>query len=311
MYKHIAIGNNIKQLIIFMVSLTLLLIVYTPSYAQVLPKQNLRISPIIQNLQLMPGTTITIPVTIENLADKPMGIHIDVLPFDPSNPEQALSPIANKSLVSWTSLSEKDILLPEREQRTIFVSISVPKTALGGYYETLAYTPFISGEQTVHSPIILSKFLGFIFATAGENKLADAVKEIKVVDFSPQQYILDHGIPTIQFRVKNNYKTHVIGKPFLTITPLFGTPAKVQLEEKYLFPTETRDWKTSVPLPMNIFYRATLTLSIGQGNTTTAHTWFILLPYKMVLAGIVGALLILIALLRKRLFKALFVLFHG
>jgi hypothetical protein len=309
--KRIAIGNIIKQSIIFAIGLAILLVVYTPSFAQTLPKQNIRISPILQNITLLPNSSQTFPITIENLADTPLGMHIDILPFDPDNPDTSLHPLTRQSLVSFSTVSEKDIILPEHGKKVIQLTIQTPTNGTGGYYEAIAYTPFISTQKRITQPILLSKFLGFVFANIGVTDLKEAAKYITITNFSPKEYILDHGNPIIDFTIKNNYKTHVIGKPFLTITPLLSTPKTYLFEEKYVFPGSERSWEKTFTLPMHIFYKAHLELSVGGGNMVSADTWFIILPYKLVLSSIIAFALILFTLLRKRLAKALKILIRG
>lgn len=313
MYKYKLIGKKINLYIIYLIAILLIIRASSPAFAQTLPKQNLSITPIIQEITLIPNTAYSYPLLITNLADKPMGIHIDINGFDPTQEgSQGFTPQASP-LVSWTTISEKDTIIPPLSQKQLMITITPSIDAKErGYYETFTITPFISQQQTVKTPLVLTRFIGVVFATVGTVHYDDLAKKVTIQKFDPTKIIFGQTKANLSLQVRNAYFTHFIAKPFLSITPLFGAKRTVTLEEKHIFPGSTRSWDISLPLPTQyIFYKATIAVFVGNGNQILAQTYFFVLPQQVLIALCIACALIVITLMRKRLWKFSFVLLKG
>ncbi len=311
MYKYKVVDINVKQCIIFCAIFCLFLRSLHPVFAQTLPKQNLEITPIIQDLQLTAGHTYTYPLEIKNLADKPMGIHVDVNGFDPTNTFNTAT--ITSSLIAWTKLSQQDIIIPALGEKQIPVTITVPKIAEEkGYYETFTITPFLSQQQNAKSPVVLTRFIALVFVTVGNINYSDLEKKVTITHFAPTSFVFGNISALLNFDVQNLYFTHFLAKPFITIKPFFGKEQTFALDEKHIFPATSKDWQAQIPVNTHhIFYTATLALSVGQGYQLFATTHFVYLPSGVIIAFIISFLLIALTLLRKRLFMFIKIMLKG
>lgn len=281
--------------------------------AQTVPLQSLRVTPIINDLQLTSGKATTFPVTIENLSSDPVGIHSEISGYDQIG-EVPIYEQKQSAIINWTQLFKEDILLPPNSKKIITVTIT-PPAHLGpsGYYETIFLTPIVNQEIHPGAPIILSRVGVLVLGTIGTLNYNDLAKKVTINDFSPSHQIVNSFPKTISFTVSNYYFTHFDAKPFLTITPLFGKPQTTLIEDKHVLPGSARIWQYQPINEMpNIFYTIHLAVSVGGGKQVFADTWFFILPYKLIIIVLVLAtVLYLVIFKRRRLKKALAILLKG
>src|ERR1700722_16416014 len=281
--------------------------------AQTVPLQSLKVTPIINDLKLVSGEPMTFPLTIQNLSGDPVGIHTTLSGYDQIG-EVPLYEQKQSQMIKWTHLSKTDILLSPHSIKTIMVTITPPHhLGPSGYYQTIFLTPIVDQQVTPGSPIILSRLGILILGTIGDLNYANLAKKVTVSNFSPSQTILNNFPKTISFTVNDYYFTHFDAKPFITITPLFGKPQTTLLQDKHVLPGSARIWnyqqETKWP---NVFYRLHLAVSVGGGKQVFADTWFIVLPYKLILY-IITILVILYFVLFKtrRIGRAIKIIFKG
>lgn len=283
------------------------------AYAQTVPLQSLRVYPIINDLQLISGKPTTFPVTIQNLSVDPVGIHTQLSGYDQIG-EVPLYEQKQSAIINWTKVSKTDILIPPHSKKAITVTI-IPPSHLGpnGYYETIFLTPIVNQETTPDSPIILSRVGVLVLGTIGTLNYNDLAKKVTITEFSPSHEIVNAFPKTIAFTVNNYYFTHFDAKPFLTITPLFGKPQTTLLEDKHVLPGSTRIWQIKIPSETpNIFYQIHLAVSVGGGKQVIANTWFVVLPYKLIIiVCIIVAILYLAIFKWKRVKKFIKILLKG
>lgn len=308
--KYIARSINIKHIIIFCLLLMPFCSLFaTSSYAA---GQHMKVSPVISDLQLIPGQPTIIDLSVENLSDSPLGIHAQISGVD----ETGQDVFANQKpspLISWTNISEPDIILDPNSQKSITVIIAPPQDAKeGGYYETIFLTPIVSSQKEPTKPVVLSRVGSIIMATIGKLNYNDLAKKVSIKDFKPEKFILDKSPATLNFSVENKYFTHFTAKPFITLRPLLGQEETTLLEEKRVLPGTTRSWQFKAKTEKCIFYRAELAVSVGEGHQILARTWIIMLPYKLILTILLLiGISYLILFKRNRIKKAIRTLLKG
>jgi hypothetical protein len=281
--------------------------------AQTLPHQSLRVTPIINDLKLIPGKQISFPLTVENISQNSVGIHAELSGFDVTG-ETPITEQQPSAMVNWTALSPEDSILGPGEKKAIIVTITPPKnTGRSGYYETIFLTPILHQQQVASSPVILSRIAVLVLGTIGNLNYDELAKKVTITHIDPSHTILDKTPQTISFSVANSYFTHFDAKPFLTITPLFGNPQTILLADKHVLPGNSRTWKYQPSLRTpSIFYQLHLAVSIGNGKQIMADTWFVVFPYKVDLVLIISIVLLFILITkRKRLKKFVSILIHG
>jgi hypothetical protein len=300
--KYISIYLSIHNVIIFLALFIAVNFLFAGnSYAA---SQSIRVSPIISDLQLFPGKTTVINLNVENLSNSPIGIHTEISGLDETN-QNIFTDLHPSVLTQWTTVSVPDVILDPLSQKPITVNITVPKNAKqNGYYETIFLTPIISSQKQPSAPIVLTRIGAIILGTVGKLNYDDLAKKVGIVDFRPEKYISEKSPVAISFSVENKYFTHFTAKPFLVIKPLFGQENTSLLEEKHVLPGTTKSWEFQASLKKNIFYRARLAVSVGNGEQILSETWFVVLPhYKKILASILIFLIICVLLFAGNRFK--------
>lgn len=294
--------NNIKIILIFLSVMIACFEVLSPKLAnaQTLPQQSLRVTPIINDLKLVPGKQTSFPLTLENVSQDSVGIHAEISGFDVTG-ETPLTDQKISAMVPWTHLSQEDILLNSHEKKTIWVRITLPKKiGQSGYYETILLTPMLHQKQLASSPVVLSRIAVLILGTVGNLNYDELAKKVSIIHIDPSHIILNSFPQTISFAITNSYFTHFDAKPFLTLTPLFGKSQTILLADKHVLPGNSRTWEYQSPIKTSInFYRLHLAVSIGGGKQIMADTWFMVFPYKIGFA-ILFVLLILVFVIIKR-----------
>ncbi len=251
-----------------------------PAHAITNSANTLKVSPVRTDIQVLPGETRTVPVTITNIT----GGDITVSPIE--NDFIAADESGNPSLILdadkfapthslkrfMTPLA--DVMIPARESKTIDVTITVPKTAqAGGYFGAIRFAPSDpdSGGQVNLSASVASLILVTV--------PGDLTEKLNLTDFEVQQdghagslFHSEKGVATT-FRFEN--KGNVQVAPFGQITVKQGKTTVYQTEfntkdpREVVLPDSARRW--TVPLEkISGFghYTVTATLTYGQKNQT-------------------------------------------
>jgi hypothetical protein len=271
--------------------------------------QSVRVSPIISDLQLIPGKTTTINLNIENLSNAPLGIHMEISGLDETN-QNIFTDQHASLLVKWTDIPTRDIILDPLSQKTVMVNITPPKDAKqNGYYETVFLTPITSSQKESTTPVVLTRIGAIVLGTIGKLNFDDLAKKVAITEFRPEKYISEKS-PVISFSVANKYFTHFTAKPFLTVYPLFGHERTTLLEEKHVLPGGSKNWQFQADFGKNIFYKIKLAVSVGNGSQIFAETWAVVLPnYKYIFAFIILLLIAGLAVFaRSRIKRAAMIL---
>jgi hypothetical protein len=268
----------------------------TRSYAI---KQSLQVSPAINEIQLVPGQPTNINLSVENLSEIPLGIHAEISGLDQTN-QNIFTDLHPSILTKWTNIATPDIVLDPLSRKNISITINTPKGAKeSGYYETIFLSPIISSQKQSTSPVVLTRIGAIVLATIGKLNYDDLAKKVNIQGFKSTAYVLEKLPATLSFSVENKYFTHFTAKPFITITPLFGSGQTTLLDEKHILPGTSKSWQFQVEHGTSIFYQAKLAVSVGNGNQVLADTWFIVLPYKSILALILILGIFYLAIFKK------------
>lgn len=277
----------------------------------------LRVAPAINDIHVYPGHTTTYTMDIDNLLPEPLGIRISIENFSSSDEDNGImtnTSSADSPLINWIKTSDQSLIMPEQGSKTITVTVTPPKTAAqGGYYGIIFFTPFYISHPAPNAPVILSKVGTLLFGTIGNLNYKNLMNKVYILNFSIPWINEKNQIP-LTLRVQNSYFTHFSGKPFITITPLFGSPQTIELEDKHILPGTTRRWIENITVkePWHVFYSAHLAFSVGAGNELFADTNFFIFPVTItgILIGIIVIFLFMV-LIRKRLKKAIRILIHA
>ncbi len=175
---------------------------------EAIPAQSLRVSPIINDLQLQSGKPTSFALTIQNLSSNPVGIHINISGYDETGGTSVFEQKPSQ-MINWTSLSQQDLLIAPYDEKKITVTIAPPATLPpSGYYETIFLTPIIHQELLPNAPIVLSRVGVLVLGTIGTLNYDDLAKKVTISNFSPNAKLLNNFPNAISFSVNNHYFTH-------------------------------------------------------------------------------------------------------
>lgn len=310
MSKYKLIYNNVNKAIIFVAIFSFAALPVTPekSFAQI--KESLSISPILSEISLIPGQATNLTYTLSNLSNKPLGVSLM-----PSRTLviEGLSISQNHDLTSWIQPSQSQLILDPHSTTTINLKINTPLSAKpGSYTGSIFFTPFTSTPKPINSPIVLSNIGALIFSNVGNPNLNKIKTQISLDNF--RSFIQPNFPISFSFTSKNNSPFQIVGKPFLTITPLFGTSQTYNLEEKHVLADSSRTWNEQLNSlqPYHLLYFIHLTLSIGQGFTLSKDTLIVVFPLAATVE-LLALLLIIFFIIKyhKRLRKSLKILVTG
>lgn len=309
----------IKRLLFIFSFLCLTCFVGNPVYAQSAKigaqpiSSMLSVTPILMDIELLPGKTQNYPITVTNVFKESLGIHAQSQGFSPDGEGDQITTVrAKNSLTDWSSLSETDFILAPGESKQFFLSLSTPAQAeKKGYYEVIFLTPFYVRNDAVTQPTVLTKIGIVVLGHTGSITYADLQKKVHITAFDFDTMVYASPPVTTTIRVTNDYFTHFSAKPVLTIIPLFGKPVVMPFADKHILPGTTRRWDESITLPRynTFFYRAHLSVSLGDGKQISKDSFFILLPSPHILAyGVIVVVLLGFIGIRTRLMKAFTIL---
>src|SRR4030042_39364 len=108
-----------------------------PAVAQIL-----RVSPAILPITLIPGKTLNLTLTIENLTANPIPLKAEVESFESADEEGGYTfTVSQSQLVSWITVDRPDMIVDPGLKREIAVTVKVPpQVAVGGYYAGIFLT---------------------------------------------------------------------------------------------------------------------------------------------------------------------------
>lgn len=300
MSKYKVIYQYTKQLIILCEVFLLFLLIHTHTFAQTVPYQSLRVSPVINDLQLTSGKPTSFTLSITNLSSNPLGIQTSISGFDETGGENAFL-VKPSKMIYWTKISKNEVLINAHAQKNITVTIQTP-SGIGpsGYYETIFLTPIINQELSNNTPIVLSRVGVLVLGTIGTLNYNDLAKKVTITNVIPANTILNNPPTDFYFTINNNYFTHFDAIPHLYITPLFGKTSTYTIEDQHVLPADFKTWIVPIShMQSSIFYTVHLSVSIGDGKIISQNSWFIVLPYKF-LGVLILILLIVFFLIFKR-----------
>lgn len=299
-----------KLLFSTLLALTILFIYRGPVWAK---DEAMQISPAIEEISISPGTPTSYQLTITNTADIPLGLHADVTTFQ--TPDEGHEDVLTPSpLITWTKVDPIDTIIDAHQQQSLTVTITPPKDLkTGGYYAGVFLTPFITKAKIPNTPIVLTRVGTLLLAQYGTTDYSHLKEKAKITDFSFTKPVFEQSPFSFNFTVRNAYFTHFTGKPFLTLTPLFGKSQRVQFEEKHILPGKSKVWAEQItPQKTALLYKATLAVSVGGGNYISKDTYVVMIPgLHYILIAIILLFLLLVATYHKRMTKALVILLRG
>lgn len=277
---------------------------YAVSTAQ--PNQSglaLEIAPPVLNLTADPGEVISTQIAIRDIANSQLVVTSEINDFTASGDENGNPKVITDgeekspySITSWVSPFPKMTLKPKQIEN-LPLKIAVPKNAApGGYYGVIRFTA--TAPEGATSSVSLAPSLGALVMIRVKG---DAYEKLSIEEFSMtadgKKSSLFEGIPfTFVERIKNEGNVYEQPSGNILIKNMFGKPvASVNVNSEYrnVLPKSIRKFEQSFDKAalgngaMFGKYTAELTLTYGNKQTVSSTLTFWVIPWKLIILGIV------------------------
>lgn len=275
----------------------------------------LKVSPLRTDVSADPGEAKVVKVTVTNPTDKKVGIRIiqnDFIAGDESGTPAIIleeDEYADSHSLKRFMIPVDDITLGANESRTVDVELVIPANAEpGGYFGVVRFAPTDpdTGGQVNTSASVASLILLTVNGDAPE-KLD--VTEFQVLQNGRQKtfYVNGEGIQlTTRFQNKGNVQAGPFGK----ISVLKGNELVYDVDfnsenpRDVVLPNSARRWNIALEQTTGFGkYTVMATFTYGKDNKTVeVSDSFWVIPRNTIIAGLVGLLLLIAALVGSVLF---------
>lgn len=275
------------------------------------PNQGLAVTPPTFELSANPGDSLKNSIRVDNLTNTPLNVTTVLKNFTALGEEGQVGLSEEESgfsLASWIKVDPVAIEIPAKGSRVFTFTIQVPATAEpGGRFGSIVFKTDIKSIEG--SGMAIGQEVGALIML----RIAGEVNEqVHIEGFSPLHSFQEYGPVAFETRIKNTGNVHAKPTGTITITNFFGQEvATVPVEAKNVLPGAVRKLGSTWDVT-SLFgkYTATLSLQYGNQHMLTASTSFMVIPYRIVLAGLAIVLVIgmVLYLGRRRIKKALRIL---
>jgi hypothetical protein len=269
--------------------------------------KSFQISPPTANYAGDPGTTIKGVMKVTNLTDEPLSLGISKQNFVAKGEEGEVELVDNAaplySLAPWFVLPASQVQVPPKGTREVPYSISIPMNAEpGGRYGSIIFSTTPPKLPTGQSGATVQQNLaGLIFLRIN----GEAREELSIASFAPEKNFYENGPVKLLARVKNTGTVHEKPTGTITIKNMLGLKvASIPLDEHFVIPGSIRrlhnEFPASGKAPFMIGrYTAELTANYA-GKKLAANTSFVVVPWKLIGAILIGLILFFIVFWRGR-----------
>lgn len=298
------VRKNIQLMLAFIFAASIL-VVPSVSAAGTNAANTLKISPVRSDIEVMPGKSHTVKVTVSNLTGAPISVRPIENDFIAGDEDGTPSLILDADKYAPThSLKRfmvplKDVTIPAKSATTVDVVINVPKDAqAGGYFGALRFTPTDpdEGGQVNLSPSAASLIL---LTVPG-----DLVEKLDLTNFDVNQGGKKGGFfqspndlnVSVRFASKGNVQVGPWGK----VSVKNGDKVVYEYDfnnkdpRDVILPDSARKW--SIPLKnIGSFgkYTVSATFTYGKSNETIEVTRsFWVVPMVVIIGTVVGVLVL-------------------
>lgn len=266
--------------------------------------RSLEVSPPSQELSADPGQTITAKAKVINKNSTALNFDVKIEDFTASGEggQIDLTDKGANSIATWTKVDPAQFTLGPGETKEVVAQISVPKNAAGGYYGSFVFT--VNGGTPGANSAVVNQQIASLFLI----RVSGPVNEqLSLTSFRAPSFV-EVGPVSFGASFKNSGNVHVKPHGLINVSGPFGKEDVVFAGEN-VFPGASRSINVQLNKKFLIGpYTATAVFYYGDKNDTlTATTSFFAFPVRLFTVLLIVVVILL--LLRKRLTRALSVLF--
>ncbi|HET8709087.1 MAG TPA: DUF916 domain-containing protein [Candidatus Saccharimonadales bacterium] len=279
----------------------------------------LKISPVRTDLVILPGKSATVPVNVQNVTKSTANLQVlinDFMASNKENGEPALILDSNKSAPSH-GLKQfiapiSDVTLKPNEQKTVKVTINVPKDAAGGgYFGAVRFAP--AGTNSDKNVTLSASVASLILVKVP----GDIKDDLKLASLSAQSGDTTHVVFTsdknitaaVRFENKGNVQEEPFGKVVLKKGSKVLQTSEINDSDPRgnVLPDSTR--KFEIPLKkVDGIGKYTIEGNFGYGSNgqlLSGKTTFYVIPLPLIiLAAVLLAIILFLIFALPRLIRA-------
>lgn len=213
------------------------------------PESGLTVSPALIDNTVNPGTTFAVPITISNITDRAVPIDVSKGKLETSQQPDGKDGkdgkiVSQYDISPWFTVDTSSLLLRERDQATVNVTVSVPPNAEpGGHYGTVFFAALatdLSGGASGQT--LLNARVGVVFLVTVRGEVKAGAELDGGIRTKTAQW--DAGITTFQFGLKNTGNVHFAPSGSLVVKDLFGRKVKeIPLEQGVVLPGASKQYE--------------------------------------------------------------------
>lgn len=176
-------------------------------------------SPLPINIVTEPGQTVTTELKVKNGGTVSETLRIDLMKFkayEESGKPQLLEREPTDDFFDWVTFSESSFTLAPDEWKTVTATFVVPPTASFGYYYAFIFSRATEEEQIDQKQTALVG--GTAVLVLLEVRVADARREVTVVEFSADKRFYEFLPATLTVKLKNTGNVHIAPRGNIFIT---------------------------------------------------------------------------------------------
>lgn len=203
------------------------------------------------NLVSTPGTTASTDISVRNSGLQTENLKVGLQKFgQDANGNPTLSQKgASDDYFNWVTLTPSDLTLAPNEQKTVRMSINIPKMAAFGYYYAVTFSR--AGDATTKEGATVNGSLATLVLLNVD--VPGAKRELQVTDFSASQGIFEFLPASFNVKIKNTGNIFAIPSGDLTVNQGNTELARMPVNGKggYILPGVTRtftvNWNDGFP----------------------------------------------------------------
>jgi len=276
----------------------------------------IRVSPVISSIELSPGSSKTVLVTVSNVTTKPLPVSVSIEPFGVGEDDGEIIPGAQTSVPSlsdWITVETPERIIDPKSDVVFPFTVSIPTTVpVGGYYAMALITPMLPVSQS-DMPVIIPR-VGVLFLGSIGVPLDTSNAQLEIMGGGLSSFIYDMDPIDVSLRVKNTSLMHQSIKPWVELSPIIGEKSRWDLPEHMIFPGKTRRFTGSLCTARKCLglYKANIRVSAGGGKIVSKETYVVIFPWKITGIIVLGIMIVWFVLFRrKNILRALRVLIRG
>jgi hypothetical protein len=261
-------------------------------------QKGLTISPLRNELDIAPGTSLDSKLVVTNSTDKPMVVELNAEEFSVINQQYDYAFTVDSNVSKWVTFNLSEIRLLSGESREISFSVGAPLSAEPGgrYISIFASTNTGTSDVSVGSR---QRVASLLYITV----LGDVSRSGALISLSSPWIV--SGDSTYNMSIQDSGTTHFRSRYNVKLQNLFGQDIASSSGDSLILPGTIRSISAILPLPkIPGIYKAIYNIGLGDTPAVNRTSYLLYVPPYIIAVLSAAIIILILALYRKRLRKS-------